>query len=839
MARPRSGPESPLSGADTPFIKKGEIWVPGTDVLAPGAVVNNNNNEAKTGTIRIDFGGIGVGGAGGPAVAGVRPEVVAIPVVPGASGETPPPTVPPVEGVHDIEALTRQIEERLRGQYQEQLDQKVSELRAELDTQITGGNAKIEELSIRVTALETENEALATQNAVLEAENARLQAELDALQAQNLNPNRYPIMSNEEKVALMQQLVAARDDLAKYTIRRTGRITDRFLGRRKEDKRKYTAAKDTYTALLEQLNMADIQEGLDAGISEDELRRQMIEVGYDEHAAFAERRMVMNTEYWNTEAGRGGWRKWRANSFRRWANLDTKYKIAIGLTVGVAGGVATAGFGLGLFGLAAGAAARSSLGLLNHQTSIRNVTQKGLNKELSKIEKNRAEALRNIGSADLSTQARLTGRGFGTEHDSTVRHEMNRNRIGTVLMIGSGALAALGIADMAGADVPSIRGFWGAWNGHGSTTGATGHEGLTGNGGATGVTGTEGTTGAGGATGPTGTEGVTGNGGATGATGTEGSTGGSGASGATGATGTEGTTGSGGATGTEGSNGATDTGGNKEYYNPLYGNKSVGVEMPEGTHLLQNADGSYKIADNNGNAIIDRVGWDTQGNLDKATRAALRHDGFDLHQHKLFYTGTDGLQHQHYITDMENPDGITGTGQASTTTSSFNAGSSPSHTGIGGLHDLPLGGINAGSSPAHTGIGGLYDARPGYNGSGSTTLDGTHRQLIEPIEGQQYRDYLNPAGYHAAAADLPRGYHFGMNSLGGTNIYSPEGQVVIENVETTKTGALAPWVIEKLRAFPGLDVGDNHNLVFDATLKEPKLPGNTYKTVTSVLEEKP
>lgn len=816
MARPRSGSESPASVTDIPFeLKENGVWLPGK--VAPQII---NNNIAKTGanTTKIDFGGIGVGGAGGPALTGAKPEVVAMPVA-GTPAETQPTVTQP-----DLEALTRQVEERLRGQFQEQLDGKITELRGEFETQLAEGRTTIEGLNERVTALETENQELRAQNDALQTENAQLQAELEVLR-NSPTLDQYPNLTEEEKTRLRADLVIARDELVKYTIRRGGRITDRFLGkRRRQDREAYDQARDTYTGLLEQVMQLDIKEKLDAGGTEDQIRREMIEEGYDERATLANREVEMNNEYWNTEIARGGWRKWRANTLRRWANLDWKYKILIGLTVGAGVGAVTAGAGLGLFGLAAGSAAKFSLGLVNHQASLRNSTDKGLARQLAQIGASRATAVGNLGNADLATHARNSATGLGAEHDRTVRHRQRRNQIGTALWIGGTVVGALAIADIS--PLHAIHGNWGqAWgelnnNNHSVSS-------IDNNGGATGPTGTEGATG-------TGAEGATGGSGTTGVTGTEGA-------GAGGATGTEGTTGTSGATGTEGANGATNADGNTEYYNPILGNESVGVKMSEGTHLLQNPDDSYRIADNNGDALpgLDRVGWDTQGNLDKDTRAAARHLGLELHQHKLFYTGTDGLQHQHYITDMENPDGIAGTGQASTTTSSFNAGSSPSHTGISGMHDLPLGGMNAGNSPAHTGIGGLYDPRldrPGLDPT--TTFGGTHRQLIGPLEGQ-YRDYLHPDGYHAAAADLPRGYHFGSNSLGGTNIFSPEGQVVVENVETTKTGALSPWVIEKLRAFPGLDVGDNHNLVFDATRAEPNTPGNTYKTVTSVLEEKP
>lgn len=72
-----------------------------------------------------------------------------------------------------------------------------------------------------------------------------------------------------------------------------------------------------------------------------------------------------------------------------------------------------------------------------------------------------------------------------------------------------------------------------------------------------------------------------------------------------------------------------------DYYNSAPGHKLTGVENPKILHLQHNLGGDHSLVDNRGKTIINQVEWDRQGNLSRATRAAVRAKGFLLSQGQL------------------------------------------------------------------------------------------------------------------------------------------------------------------------------------------------------------
>lgn len=304
---------------------------------------------------------------------------------------------------------------------------------------------QVEQLNQRISELEQRNEELQTENEQLRARIAELE-----------NPPPPPGPTPEEITNAETALEEARTELARYDIRRSGRSFERFSRRRREDRSSYETALQNYRQALENLAQLRIQQEQAAGHSEGQIRETLTRMKYDEDAAYANRVVSLNDELID---GLHGWRRVVARGLRRWANVSTRNKIALGLVIGVGVGAASLLTGGGLAVLAAGSAARFSLGLVNHQASLRNVSQHSLERQLSDIEEDRQEALNNLGGANIDAHsADLIGQTVD-ERQANTRGNIRRNRRGAALMLAGAALTGAGIAHAVGVDVIPDKGW--------------------------------------------------------------------------------------------------------------------------------------------------------------------------------------------------------------------------------------------------------------------------------------------------------------------------------------------------------------------------------------------
>lgn len=619
--------------AEIPFELKGGMYVPGTG--------NNIITQQASPVININ-------GATGGREGTARDTGVRVPIEADGVEETvvQPTRRKKSESTPDVDALRQQITEQLQGQFDEQLNQKLTELRAEVGTQLGEKDARITALEERVTELEAENTRLQEEKATLEQQNQELQAriaELEGGAAGGNTDNNPPTGTTPEQITEMEgNLEGARNELIRLTILRKGRMTDRFGRRRREDREAYDQALDNYNQLFEGVLNRRRELLMANGANEQDVRQGLIEDVYGERANFAQGEVDTNNQMLDDEVARGGWRRLRANVLRRWANMSTRNKILIGLGVGIGAGVVSGGLGLGLFGLAAGSATKFSLGLLNRRASLRNVSQRSLERQLAGIEQAQSQALANLGNADLGAHTNELVGGTASEYRANVARAQRRNKVGNALWIGSTVFAGLGIAHMAGADVIPDKGWLSPFtdHGHNNSTSGSGHS----------------------------------------------------------------------------------------------GNGSGG----EAANGNQPGSGQGNIGENG--------------------------------------TGT----------------GTNGNGQTPAATGSGNqAPGTGSEAQPGGGNQTP------GTQPGGE-----------TNPSNPTSGDGWHRQEWPHAPGDPSE--------HAVAVDLPDGMHLELNAAGKVNMVDAQGQILVENVGTTKTGALAPWVVERLQE-NGFTSKTSHHLVYDDT----------------------
>lgn len=320
-------------------------------------------------------------------------------------------------------------------------DEELDQLRQQLEEM----RGQMEGLNQRIAELEQQNQELQQRNQELEEENERLRARIEELE----NPPPPPGPTPEQITEAQTNLSVARDELAKYDIRRSARITDGFSKRRKEDAQGYEDALDNYKQALEAVAQIMIAEQRAQGKDDAAIRRSLTEARYGESEAYAKRVVEINEENFNSLSG---FKKRYAKLLRRWADLPTKYKVGIGVGLGIAVGFGSVMTGGGLAVLAGGSAARFSLGLVNHQASLRNVSRHSLERQLEEIKKRQREALRNLGSSDLDTYTDDIVEETEKERRANTRGNIRRNRWGTAVMVGGAALAATGLAHAAGID---------------------------------------------------------------------------------------------------------------------------------------------------------------------------------------------------------------------------------------------------------------------------------------------------------------------------------------------------------------------------------------------------
>lgn len=373
------------------------------------------NNQSSVGDISIEGGGAGGNGGNGDNDPGRR------------RGEDEPPARSP-----ELDELQRQLDEM---------------------------NQRVEELNTRINELEQQNQELQTRNQELEEENEQLRQRIDELE----NPPPPEGQTEEELNEARNNLTTARDELARYDIRRSGRIGDRFHSRRREDAAAYEQALQNYYDALATVAQVMIAHERAQGRNDDEIRRALTEAKYAEDEAYANRVVSLNDEEFNSLTG---FRRRRAAVLRRWANISTRNKILIGLAVGVGVGAASVMTGGGLAVLAAGSAARFSLGLINHRASLRNVTPRSLEQQLARIQAARTETLGNLGNAAVDAHGNQLAGDTRDERSANTRANQRRNRRGFIIMAGGAALAGAGLAHTAGVEGIPDFGWLGGWPKH-------------------------------------------------------------------------------------------------------------------------------------------------------------------------------------------------------------------------------------------------------------------------------------------------------------------------------------------------------------------------------------
>ena len=231
------------------------------------------------------------------------------------------------------------------------------------------------------------------------------------------------------------------------TIRRKGRAGDGLTSHRREDAEDYQIAMDAYTTALNNLLTARraLLRAEDPNVSNENIARTITREAFAEQRRFEEQQVELNNQYLD-ELG------WTGKVLRKWANLSTRKKIAIGLLVGGATAVTSGALGLGLAGLAVGTAAKFSLGLLNRRASLRNVSEHSRDRTLSTIERDMRRALASIpglhlgGNPDLENYQGGLVTTVENNYDGRVQFAQRRNRIGNAVLVASGVVGALGIA---------------------------------------------------------------------------------------------------------------------------------------------------------------------------------------------------------------------------------------------------------------------------------------------------------------------------------------------------------------------------------------------------------
>ena len=283
-------------------------------------------------------------------------------------------------------------------------------------------------------------------------------------------PNQQPQPQTPEQQALAAAEIAlneARDILVWITIRRKGRttFTEMVTSSGRGDRAAYMQALNHYQQMVNNyqiahrnLLQADMQ---NQNLTPEELRSrlgdQMMRDTYLEEIKLNDREFEINNEQLD-QIG------WVGRFLRRYANLSTKKKVFLGLTVGGLTALASGPLGLGLAGaLAIGIPARFSLGLLNKRVSLRNVSERSRSSIQQAIEQRRDSAITGFSLLHFNTDQQLEN--FRLVRSNEVRsfHEGNtqwgrrRQNIGAVAVGLSLVPIGYGAANLAGAGLPDFH----------------------------------------------------------------------------------------------------------------------------------------------------------------------------------------------------------------------------------------------------------------------------------------------------------------------------------------------------------------------------------------------
>lgn len=251
-----------------------------------------------------------------------------------------------------------------------------------------------------------------------------------------------------ERARAEEALSNIRDQLIEVTIRRQARVGDSLLKARKEDAETYEKLMGEYKQALTALMKIRKNELVAEGSENQEIHKQLALMQYEEEQLFTNAKFDKNIELSKDT-------KW-GRFLLKWANYSTKKKLLIGAAVGVAGfAAASSTVGIGLFGLAAGSAARFSLGLVNKKASAINVSEKARAHELSLAQKAYEDYLNKIQQdADLETLESALSDTSGEFKDKRVSRAQLRNKIGTGVLVLSGLGVTFGGLEAAGVHIP-------------------------------------------------------------------------------------------------------------------------------------------------------------------------------------------------------------------------------------------------------------------------------------------------------------------------------------------------------------------------------------------------
>lgn len=355
------------------------------------------------------------------------------------------------------------------------------------ETLPTGETDEVAGLREQVSGLREQVQTLTTQiQQLLEQQGQILQLLLNnnqlPLPTEPVEPEPQEPQLTPEEQAAEEALDDARTALLEITIRRKARMNDSYTDTRREDRESYDDAMLDYrAALAEYLNLrrATFEAG-EPTPTEEQVRLRINELVFEEMKIFAEDEVDLNNQFLDEAIASAQDQNIlkrvlakRYNLIRRWADLSTKKKIMAGLLVGGGVAVASGTLGLGLFGLAAGSAARFSLGLLNKKASARNVSEKSLDQEIRRIERMESGGFQfpMDDEPDMEEYTDSVIDRVEYDIDGRIQYAQRRNKIGNAVLLASGLMVGLGAA---GVDiVPPHSSFFGGGGGgqHGNGAG--------------------------------------------------------------------------------------------------------------------------------------------------------------------------------------------------------------------------------------------------------------------------------------------------------------------------------------------------------------------------------
>ena len=349
-----------------------------------------------------------------------------------------------------------------------------------------------------------------TQGEQIETLGAQIQALTEALEAQNTpdtdpvpttdpdldplpdtdpvpttDPDQEAQQAAQNQEALDNALNIARDELVKVTIRRKGRMSDKFTvrpDRGGEDKDSYDQLLQEYISVIE-MSAGFLRDRLEQeGKSPAEIAQEITKFVYGEQKIFAEREVSLNDEMLDDAVENSTWsRPWTKSRklLRKWANVSTKKKLLIGLGVGAGVALVSGTAGLGLAGLAAGSAVKFSLGLVNRRASLMNVPKNGLDKYTAHLDKDLQKRLAEIlgdNPDDLESRLLELSQNIGGELDDRIKKAQRRNKLGNGILVLSAVSLGVAASGVEFGLLDSTHNF-GIGGHHSSVTGGSGQEG--------------------------------------------------------------------------------------------------------------------------------------------------------------------------------------------------------------------------------------------------------------------------------------------------------------------------------------------------------------------------